>query len=468
MQKALQSGGDRTQVFQNIQGLSLAEQQKYAKSKYVSDFYYTLTSSFNADDKLTPIDTSGNTSNSTGDTSANGNAAQNPQGNGGGNGARMGFAGMGNQGDFTVIGYSSHDAMTSFIDGTSKIEKGTIFDQATDKPDCIISDELALQNNISVGDKITLINPNDTNETVLMTIVGTYSNSESSTVSSDNMMGFRASSDPANRIYLSYNAIKKIVDNSAANATVSTDANTGRQTSTALRDQESGTYVFTNENNYNAFQKDVANMGLDTSTYMVTSSDLNSFEQSITPLEHLSSYATYFLLVVLAIGGAILVVFNVFAIRERKYEIGVLAVIGMNKLKVGFQFISEVFIVTFIAIIIGTGIGSAISVPIANKLLESQVAAEKASEQATMSNFGGGFQGRFNGANGANNARSNFMNNFGRNQNTNYISDITASVDVGVMIQLLGIGILLTIVSSATAVVSILRYEPLKILSNRT
>jgi putative ABC transport system permease protein len=470
MTKAINSGQDRQQIFQNIPQLTLEDQQKYAASQYVNYFYYTITSSFNGDDKLAPVDTSGSTSDTSGsasDTSGNTSSgdssnpnADNSAANDKGFGNRGGFMGM--QGDFTVVGYSSHDGMTAFLEGTSKIVEGTVFEDGTDKADCIISDELALLNNLKVGDAITLINPNKTDETVTMNIVGIYNNSEASAVTSENMRGFNASSDPANRIYLSYNALKKIVDASAATATVTTDAETGREISDALRGQEAGTYVFSNTDDYNAFQKDVVTMGLDTSTYTVSSSDLNSFEQRIAPLERLSSISSYFLLVVLLIGGAILIVFNVFAIRERKYEIGVLAAIGMNKFKVAFQFISEVFIVTFIAIIIGAGIGAATSVPVADKLLAGQVEAAQTTQQNTMSNFGGGYGGRMN-------AIGTFMpGGFNRNANVNYITDITASVDMAVLLQLLGIGILLTIISSAASVGSILRYDPLKILSNRS
>ena len=53
-------------------------------------------------------------------------------------------------------------------------------------------------------------------------------------------------------------------------------------------------------------------------------------------------------------------------------------------------------------------------------------------------------------------------------QVANYVSEINAATDLAVVMQLLGIGILLTILSSCVAVIFILRYEPLKILANRS
>ena len=52
------------------------------------------------------------------------------------------------------------------------------------------------------------------------------------------------------------------------------------------------------------------------------------------PLKNLSTFATYFLIVVLIIGAVILIVLNIFNIRERKYEVGVMTAIGMKKGKV--------------------------------------------------------------------------------------------------------------------------------------
>lgn len=229
-----------------------------------------------------------------------------------------------------------------------------------------------------------------------------------------------------------------------------------------MRSQENGTYVFSNIENYEAFKSDVITLGLDDTLYTISSQDVNSYEQSMIPLNNLSNYSLYFLLVVLGIGGAILIIFNVFAVRERKYEIGVLAAIGMNKLKIATQFITEAFAVTFVSIAISVCIGATISVPIANKLLENQIASVETTNEATKDNFGGDFQGKISG----NRAPGTMLST--SKTTVNYIDNITASIDMIVLIQLLGLGILLTLISSATAVISILRYEPLKILSNRT
>ena len=47
MQKIQQEGGDMKNAFRSMESLSLEEMQTYAKSQYVKDFTYTLTTSLN-------------------------------------------------------------------------------------------------------------------------------------------------------------------------------------------------------------------------------------------------------------------------------------------------------------------------------------------------------------------------------------------------------------------------------------
>ncbi len=438
-----QSQADRIQALSNVEGMSIEDMAYYAGSEHVEDFYYTYTTTLNGSDFFGPVDTAAITE----ETTDEAQSFQMPGGN-------RGFNRMGVQGDFTVIGYSNHNAMTAFINGISKITEGTVFDETSGELQVLISGELALLNDLEVGDTIKLANSNDDEETYEVEIVGIYNNSESSVIQSDKMFGFNTASDPANQIYMSYAALDTIVEESLKNATEVVDEVTGFEFTTALRTQISGTYVFSDMEQYQWFKVDAVLMGLDDAMYTITSSDISAYEQSMLPLENLSKYATYFLAVVLLIGGIILVVFNVFAIRERKYEIGVLAAIGMNKSKISLQFILETFFVMFAAFVIAASIGSAVSAPVADVLLESQVAFIEASAEATNENFGGRFQGRFSDINAL------------ASETTEYISDITASVDIVVLIQLLAIGILLALISSAVAVISILKYEPLEILSN--
>ena len=104
------------------------------------------------------------------------------------------------------------------------------------------------------------------------------------------MRGFSTSSDPANAIYMSYPALKSMVDTSAANAQTQTDETTGMESSTAVRASAAGTYSFADVEAYEQFEEEARAMGLSDS-YTITSSDLTAFENSLVPLENLSTMA---------------------------------------------------------------------------------------------------------------------------------------------------------------------------------
>ena len=476
-------------ALQNTKDLSIDELEKYAKCKSVKDFYYTQSASLDASGSLEAVDTSSNSDSSSSDSSSssnsdsknstdnNGNTPPDMQGGNGGQGGPEMKGGMGSQGDFTVIGYSSESAMTDFIDGTSKITDGSMFDINSSDKKCLISSELATLNSLEVGDTIKLQNPNDEDETITFTISGIYTKSDSN--SSENMMGFNASNDPANQIYTSYECLSSIITKSEKNASTSTDSTTGMKMSSAIRGQVNGTYVFSSVDDYNSFQKEAKKAGL-SSDYTIQSQDLTEYENSLVPLENLSSFAGWFLLIVLIIGAIILIVFNMFNIRNRKYEIGVLTAIGMKKWKVALQFLTETFIVTFVAIILGAIIGACTSVPITNALLENQVTSSQTQQTQVEQNFGRGSDTQNNNSNNSdsNSSQDNKPIDNGQDkgnppsggfmgQASNYISSVSSATDLMVVLELLLLRLGLTIVSSLTSVIFVMRYEPLKILSQR-
>ena len=156
-----------------------------------------------------------------------------------------------------------------------------------------------------------------------------------------------------------------------------------------------------------------------------------------------------------------------FNIRERKYEVGVLTAVGMHKGKVALQFMLEIFIVTIFSILIGTGIGAATSVPITNKLLESQVQQQESSSNQTQSNFGRQQGGQQSGPGGQMGGQGTFSKGGDITGPVNYIDSVSYAVDGVVVLQMVGIGILLSIISSLIAIIFLMRYQPLKILTER-
>lgn len=449
--------------------LTLDEYKKYAEAESVKDFYYSISSSFNGNDDFLPVsnDTTSedeDTSNSNENSFGMNGFFQPPE--------DMRNQMMGAQSDFTVVGYSSESAMTSFIDGTATIVDGAVFTEGTTDAECIISQELANYNSIEVSDTITLENPNNEDESYEFTVVGIYTDS-SSNESSFSIMG-ATSTDPANKIYTSYAALQAVLDASGENSETVTDDTTGREFSTEIKSTLSATYLLSDVDSYNKFTEEVRELGLDKS-YNVSSSDISSYESSLVPLETLSKLAGYFLIVILLIGAIILIVLNIFNIRERKYEIGVLTAMGMKKFKVALQFLTEIFVVTIIAVIVGVGVGGVSSVPVTNALLENQIAAESNQYNKIEENFGRpgnmipggnmpGNMGQNNIPQMQNGGPGNF---FDANEVAEYISEIDEAMNLTVVFQMLGIAVLLTIVSGAVSMLFIMRYDPLRILANR-
>ena len=472
--------------------LTLDQYQTYATADSVADFYYSLSASLNGGEGLSPV--SNDTSSDTEDTDDTEDTEDTNTNDGGfdfgGMGGMMGgmMGGftqmMGMDSDFSVVGYSSDAAMVDWMT-TAKISDGVLFDEGTAEMHCIVSTELATYNGLAVGDTILLANPNNEEETYSLTVVGIYTDSAANEQSFSQFGA--TSSDPANRIYMSYTALQSIVDASAEASETVTDEDTGREFETALTGSLSATYVFADPEDYYAFETEVRTLGLDDS-YTVSSSDISSFESSLTPLNTLSDMAVTFLIVILIIGAIILVVLNIFNIRERKYEIGVLTAMGMKKGKVAMQFLTEIFIVTIIAVLLGATIGGVFSVPVTNALLAGQVADQQNQSQQVEQNFGrpgnmgGGFGGGMPDMGGSSGSSGGgifggsmpdigdmggFANLFGGSAETNYVTSVSSAMNLTVVWQMLGIGMLLTLVAGAVSMLFVMRYEPLKILANR-
>lgn len=430
---------NRRNALENIEELSLEELETYARAESVKSFYYSASASVNSSSSE-PVDSAGTSTQDSGAASAVSdpesafdNRQQAPMG--GENGPEQGK--MGTQGDFTITGYSSDDAMTAFLDGSASITSGSMFTEASADDTCVVSEELATYNDLSVGDTITLSNPDAEGETYTLTINGTFT-SENTGDPMSNMMGkFSTAADPANQLYVSYQTLESI-----------------RDSWTSLHTMLNGTYTFASAEDYEAFQEEAYELGL-SEDYTISSPDLSSYEQSLEPLQNLSKYAGYFLIVILLIGGIILIVLNIFNIRERKYEIGVLSAIGMKKYKISFQFLTELLCITFCALIIGAGIGAASSVPLTNALLSQQSESLSASSLEQTQRFG---REPGNGPQVPERSGPGISNT---------IDSVSSATDFTVIVQLVGIGLILTAAAGLTAIIFIMRYDPLKILSSR-
>ena len=189
-----------------------------------------------------------------------------------------------------------------------------------------------------------------------------------------------------------------------------------------------------------AFEADIIRRGLPAG-YGVRV-DEGAFASVIAPVESLQSLAFTFLLIVLVLGGVIMVLLSAIAIRERKYEIGVLRAMGMKKQKVALGLWAEIFVITCICFALGMGAGTVLSQPISDAILAGQ----------GQSNTGA----------------STLADRLADAGTVQESTGVDVSITVATALQILGISIALASIAGLTAVSKITKSEPIKILMERT
>lgn len=487
--------GDKSQeeminAFNEIAGVTEEEIIKYGDSKYVKDYYYTYELSVDAKDLTETTDslvrekTEVKTETSTRTQSfPGGDFSGMPPGFGGGSQKRTQttkrttttttekiFNEKAQDGAFTLIGYNSFEDMKDFINGNYVITDGEV-NEDFESNGCVISEELATLNKISVGDEITIVDPKNNDNTYTLAVTGIY---KENTESSSNMKNMFSNS--ANEIITNNNFIKNILEkNSELTSTITP------------------TFVIKDKSYLDKFAEEVSEKGL--SEYYQVTNNLEEIESATEVVNNVKVFATTFLIITLVIGGVVLIVINMINIRERKYEIGVLRTIGMKKSKVSLQFMSELLIVSIISLTIGAIIGSTLSIPVANKLLENEIASSNEKYDDIASNFGirpdmpnvkdnnqetqdNNLSKEENNSQEENNTDSEKTSDSKKSKNSskynfgvaniNEVDSIDAVVDYRVLLELFAIGISLTLLSSLATMIAISRFSPLTILKERS
>lgn len=401
-------------IFEDANNISVEDIEKYGDSDYVLDYYYQISVGVN-NSNLDVVST--NFSNE----SEKGNPPKEQSG-------KDNFQNIANT-DFTLIGYSTIDAMEEFISGQYQIVEGEVFTDISGN-DCVINSELASLNNIEIGDKITFEDPNDEDNTITLIVSGIYD--ENSDVGE--CMGMFTSS--ANTIITNANIINDFT----------------------LEDEDlqksiTPTFILVSKDAVDEFSEELTQKGL--SEYLTLTTNLEQVDSATNTISNVKTFATTFLIITLLIGGIVLFVINMINIRERKYEIGVLRTIGMKKSKLTLQFISELLIVGIVSLSLGAIIGAFSSVTVSNKLLQNEINTSQEQKQLVKENFG----------RNDNNEQLQKVDGIIEIQE---FSSIDAAVNLKVVCQLFLIGIALILISSTSSLISIQKFSPLSILKERS
>jgi putative ABC transport system permease protein len=298
--------------------------------------------------------------------------------------------------------------------------------------ECIISQELADLNNIFVGDVIELRGAYAADKTYHLTIVGIYSDVTEEYANFFLEMNGRFADNRRNEIITNFDTM----------IAAGWETNAGLDMKT--------TYYLKNPDDIMMFEQEVRSKGLPI-TYDVSINQA-AYDKVTGPLSGMKGAVVTFMIVILILGAIVLALISFLAVRERKYEVGVLRAMGMGKAKVAFGILAEAVIIAALCLVIGLGTGSVMAQPIADGILEGKIAA------AEVESSQGG----------------NKVLIAGGQMQTNDIaqgyepeSEIQVSLGRNVMFQIIMITLGLAALSGVIGVIVITQYEPLKILRER-
>ena len=308
----------------------------------------------------------------------------------------------------SIYGYNTPDLMDDFQEGKRKITSGKMFEK---DGECVISEDFAKLNNLQIGDAVEIQDcAKDAGfKPLKLTIAGIFFDSKNTELGYDSIYG-----NPRNEILTTYNTMKNYQENVAKTRLYTVEA----------------TYFLKSPDLLDEFGKEAHEKGLPEVWKLAT--DEMSYNRIVKPAENLAGVSQMFLIGVLIVGSAVLILLSILSIRERKYEIGVQRTMGMKKPKVVRGILYESFITIALCLVIGLSIGAATAQPISDKITENQ---------QTQSQHFGSAQVE--------------------------TEEIEVSLTADAALKVSGIAILLAVISSSAGVLYILRYEPMKILSER-
>lgn len=459
---SLRSGGktqeEMINSFNEIKGLTEEEIISYGSSDYIKSYYYTFSLGVNAKDikeatdSLVKETTETRTETDTKTRTFNpgemipGGPSNGKNNNGGSQTTTTRkttttktekiFNEKAQSGAFTLVGYNSYEDMKEFINGEYTIIDGEV-NNNFEANYCVISEELANLNELAVGSTITIVDPKNTDNTYELIISGIYKENSDSSKDMSSMF-----SNSANKIITNSSFIKQILEkNSDLTSTITP------------------IFYLNDKDDIDAFKEEIKEKGI--SEYYTLTDNKEELENATASIKNVKTFATTFLIITLIIGGVVLIVINMINIRERKYEIGVLRTIGMKKAKVSIQFMLELLMVCILSLGIGAGVGAASSVKVANNLLANEIQNANNEYEDISSNFGK------NKSEDGNKMPESKKSNF-KVVNVEKVDNINAVVNIKVLLELLGIGVGLTILSSLVSMIAISRFSPLTILKERS
>ncbi|WP_204121757.1 MULTISPECIES: ABC transporter permease [Levilactobacillus] len=336
-------------------------------------------------------------------------------------------------GDTQIDGVTATSLTTAFSNSQSKITKGrgiTAADKNTNN--VVIEKDLASQNDLTVGDTITVKETAGDKAKVKLKIVGIYKASSTSTSASP------MSADPANTMYTSYTLANTFKGSKYANTA------------------DSVTFNISNPAKVSSVKK-AGKQLINTSKYALSTDDA-SYQTVKASMANVKSFANKIVWLVAIAGTIILALIVILMIRERRFEIGVLLSLGEARWKIMAQFFTEMLMVIVVAVAIagagGKFVGDQLGSQLVSQSTTTQTTATSSTGQPGGSGQPGGTRGGAGGPGSTNSTTS------AKAADT----DLDISVSAVDLAELGGFGLAITFLSIMIASGGILRLEPKKVL----
>ena len=329
-----------------------------------------------------------------------------------------------------VVGNDKIENLEDFSKGNRKIIDGKMYSK---KEEAIVSEEFAKLNNLKVGDTIEVENTNKSEkyDPLKLKISGIYQDLTTDKENQQRVMPKMAITNKRNEILTSLDTLDSY------NQKVKKDKD-----------------LFTIEARFflkdpdllSKFDKEAHEKGL--SDMANVSTDKGNYDSIVKPVEGLQKISNVFMTLVLVFGGSVLILISILGIRERKYEIGVLRAMGMKKGKIALGIMFETLSIIVISLVCGLSIGSFSAQPISNILMKNQLKVQSEAMNdgfANIASIGSNITDATNAT----------------------LTNLNVSLTGSAILAIIAIALLLGAISIGIGVIYIMRYEPMKILSER-
>lgn len=339
------------------------------------------------------------------------------------------------QGDISLQGVSFTDSTAEFMDGTASIIDGEhITEEDHGKNVTLIEQTLAEENQLKVGDTISITNPRDESVVMELQIKGIY---KTSSTGAEQGMDITAMI-PYNKLYVPF----------AASAALKGSEYAGTI--------DSAIYYIDNPADMESFVAQAREKSsIDFETFKLDADD-QLYQQMVGQIENVASFSNNIVYLVSIAGAIILGLIVMMSIRERKYEMGVLLAIGERRWKLAGQFIVEILLVAAISLGIATVSGNEVAKQVSEQLLKQELqSAEQTTAPESFRDRGNGFSGGVPGMSD------------GQTVQAETIEELDVSVTADNLTLLALIGMLIAIISALLPSLTVLRLQPKTILSRQ-